>query len=203
MAPAHILRNRVYVGELNHKGASYPGEHAPLIAPALFDAVQEKLTANRNGSRIQRAASGALLLARIFDDRGNRMTPSTAKKGELRYRYYVSSVLAQGRQSEAGSVRRGSPRRSRASSSRRCGPRVRMSGAAVQVPGAEPGREHLAVHARELALEPHLHVVQRPPRPLLCSLEQARRPALAYHDHRPARLGISVLINEAWYNSLS
>src|SRR3954453_21939530 len=71
--------------------------------------------------------------------------------------------------------------------------------AAVQVPGAEPGREHLAVHARELALEPHLHVLQRPPRPLLCSLEQARRPALAYHDHRPARLGISVLINEAWY----
>src|SRR3954447_4954587 len=72
-------------------------------------------------------------------------------------------------------------------------------GAAVQVPGAEPGREHLAVHARELALEPHLHVLQRPPRPLLCILEQARRPALAYHDHRPARLGISVLINEAWY----
>jgi site-specific DNA recombinase len=26
---AHILRNRLYVGELNHKGASYPGEHAP------------------------------------------------------------------------------------------------------------------------------------------------------------------------------
>ena len=25
---AHILRNRVYLGELNHKGASYPGEHA-------------------------------------------------------------------------------------------------------------------------------------------------------------------------------
>src|SRR5215218_10726366 len=26
---AHLLRNRVYVGELNHKGASHPGEHAP------------------------------------------------------------------------------------------------------------------------------------------------------------------------------
>src|SRR3954471_13218325 len=75
-------------------------------------------------------------------------------------------------------------------------------GAAVQVPGAEPGREHLAVHARELALEPHLQVLQRPPRPLLCSLEQARRPALAHHDHRPARLGISVLINEAWYKTV-
>src|SRR3954453_18390074 len=51
------------------------------------------------------------------------------------------------------------------------------------------------------SLEPHLHVLQRPPRPLLCSLEQARRPALAHHDHRPARLSKSVLINEAWYKS--
>ena len=103
---AYLLRNRIYMGELNHKAASYPGQHAPIVAPALFDAVQEKLTSNRNGRRIQRSASGALLLGRIFDDRGNRMTPSTAKKASIRYRYYVSSVLAQGRTSEAGSIRR-------------------------------------------------------------------------------------------------
>ena len=34
------------------------------------------------------------------------MTPSTAKKGSIRYRYYVSSVLAQGRKSEAGTIAR-------------------------------------------------------------------------------------------------
>ncbi len=44
--------------------------------------------------------------ARIFDDRGHPMTPSTAKKGSIRYRYYVSSVLAQGRRSEAGTIAR-------------------------------------------------------------------------------------------------
>src|SRR4051812_34089045 len=38
-------------------------------------------------------------------DRGNRMTPSTAKKGSVSYRYYVSSVLAQGRKGEAGAIR--------------------------------------------------------------------------------------------------
>jgi hypothetical protein len=103
---AHILRNRVYLGELNHKGASYPAEHPPIVTSALFDAVQEKLTANRNGARVRRSASGALLIGRIFDDRGNRMTPSTAKKGSIRYRYYVSSVLAQGRRSEAGAIAR-------------------------------------------------------------------------------------------------
>ena len=34
------------------------------------------------------------------------MTPSTAKKGSIRYRYYVSSMLAQGRKSEAGTIAR-------------------------------------------------------------------------------------------------
>ena len=103
---AHILRNRVYLGELNHKGASYPGEHAAIVTRALFDAVQEKLTANRNGAKVRRAASAALLIGRIFDDRGHPMTPSTAKKGSIRYRYYVSSMLAQGRRSEAGTIAR-------------------------------------------------------------------------------------------------
>ncbi len=70
---AHILRNRVYLSELNHKGASYPGEHAPIITHALFDAVQERLTWNRNGARVKRAASGALLIGRIFDDREARL----------------------------------------------------------------------------------------------------------------------------------
>ena len=55
---------------------------------------------------MRRAASAALLIGRIFDDRGHPMTPSTAKKGSIRYRYYVSSMLAQGRRSEAGTIAR-------------------------------------------------------------------------------------------------
>jgi hypothetical protein len=39
----HILRNRVYIGEAVHRGASYPGEHEAIIAKDLFDAVQAKL----------------------------------------------------------------------------------------------------------------------------------------------------------------
>ena len=50
-------------------------------------------------------------------------------------------------------------------------------------------RERLAVHARQLALEPHLSVWRGPCRPLLRSLEQARRPALVHHLHRTSRLG--------------
>jgi site-specific DNA recombinase len=45
-------------------------------------------------------------MGRIFDDRGNRMTPSYARKGGKRYRYYLSSALANGQAEHAGAVRR-------------------------------------------------------------------------------------------------
>jgi hypothetical protein len=50
--------------------------------------------------------SEALLIGRIFDDRGNRMSPSHARKGGVKYRYYLSSALLQGMAGGAGSVRR-------------------------------------------------------------------------------------------------
>ena len=53
-----------------------------------------------------RMKSEALLIGRIFDDRGNRMSPSHARKGGLKYRYYLSSALLQGMAGSAGSVRR-------------------------------------------------------------------------------------------------
>src|SRR5262249_42275536 len=71
--------------------------------------------------------------------------------------------------------------------------------AAAEVPRAQPGRERLAVHARQLALQPHLQILRRSRRPLLCGMEQARRSALAHHVHRTAPMGPRVLINGFWY----
>src|SRR5262249_11726624 len=71
--------------------------------------------------------------------------------------------------------------------------------AAAEVPRAQPGRERLAVHARQLALQPHLQILRRSRRPLLCGMEQARRSALAHHVHRTAPMGPRVLINGIWY----
>jgi site-specific DNA recombinase len=102
----HLLRNRMYRGELNHRDKSYPGEHQPIIDQTLFDEVQAKLSGNRRGNRLRSQRSEALLLGRLFDDRGNKMTPSYAIKKGVRYPYYVSCVLAQGRKEEAGSVSR-------------------------------------------------------------------------------------------------
>ena len=101
-----MLRNRVFLGEINHRENSYPGEHAAIIDRDLFDTVQQILNGNRQGKRERRTSTEALLIGKLFDDRGNRMSPSYAIKKGVRYRYYVSCVLAQGRNDEAGSVAR-------------------------------------------------------------------------------------------------
>ena len=103
---AHMLRNRMYLGEINHRDKSYRGEHAPISDPSLFKAIQTKLTENRQERRRRRQSSNALLIGKLFDDRGNPMTPTYAIKKGVRYRYYVSCVLNQGRKEEAGSFPR-------------------------------------------------------------------------------------------------
>jgi DNA invertase Pin-like site-specific DNA recombinase len=103
---AYLLRNRVYVGEVVHKGRYFPGEHEPIIAADLFEAVQAELTAKAAALGSRKVNEGSLLKGRLFDDRGNGMTPTTSNRNGARYRYYVSSALMQGRRSEAGSVAR-------------------------------------------------------------------------------------------------
>src|SRR4030081_3858163 len=71
------------------------------------------------------------------------------------------------------------------------------------MPRAQPGRKRLAVYARQLALQPHLQILRRSRRPLLCGLEQARRSALAHHVHRIAPMGARVLIIGIWYKPWS
>jgi site-specific DNA recombinase len=50
--------------------------------------------------------SQVLLTGRIFDDRGNRMSPSHSRKGNTKYRYYLSSALLTGTAECAGSITR-------------------------------------------------------------------------------------------------
>ena len=54
----------------------------------------------------QRVESPSLLKGLIFDDAGNRMSPSHGRKGKRRYRYYISQAILQHRKEEAGSLPR-------------------------------------------------------------------------------------------------
>jgi hypothetical protein len=103
---AHFLRNRFYIGEVVFKGEVLPGEQPAILDRDLFDAVQAKLSDHRNNQTVARSKSDALLTGRIYDDRGNRMTPSHVRKGGIKYRYYLSSALLHGQPGRAGSVRR-------------------------------------------------------------------------------------------------
>jgi len=103
---AHLLRNRFYLGEVMFKGEVLAGEQPAIIDRDLFEAVQASLTERVNNHKATRMRSEALLAGRIFDDRGNRMTPSHVCKRGIKYRYYLSAALLQGRPERAGSIRR-------------------------------------------------------------------------------------------------
>ncbi len=86
-----ILINRLYIGEITHKGASYAGEHTPIIDHPLWDAIQAQLARNavvrRTGSN---AREPSLLTGLVKTGDGARLVPSHTSKGGQRYRYYVT-----------------------------------------------------------------------------------------------------------------
>jgi site-specific DNA recombinase len=103
---AYLLRNRFLIAEVVYRGAVHQGEQEPIVDRALFEAVQAKLAASATARQMRLRGSLAILAGRIFDDRGNRMTPTHTNKLGVRYRYYVSHALQQGRNDEAGTVSR-------------------------------------------------------------------------------------------------
>lgn len=90
----HTLQNRVYRGEVRHKGHVYPDEHGAIIDLLLWDAVQTQLAENR----VQRACGSnadhpSLLAGLAYEgDTDTRLTPTHAVKAGKRYRYYVSRL---------------------------------------------------------------------------------------------------------------
>ena len=102
-----ILQNRIYVGEIPHRALAYPGEHQPIVERERWDAVQAKLRASNQARRNGVTSRDPSLLAGLlYDERGNRLTPSHAVKKGKRYRYYVSQALIQGRPDLKGAATR-------------------------------------------------------------------------------------------------
>jgi site-specific DNA recombinase len=102
---AYFLKNRIYLGETHYGGKWFKGEHEAILDRSTFDRVQELLKSNTVKRKIKFSESGALLQGKLFDDKGNRMSPSFSSKNGVRYRFYVSTAL-RGRMHKAGSVTR-------------------------------------------------------------------------------------------------
>ena len=89
-----MLQNWLYRGNVAHKEKIYPGQHEAIIAPELWQAVQDRLAAGRRErSMAVGAEAPSLLPGLIFDSDGARLTPTHAVKKGKRYRYYVSTAL--------------------------------------------------------------------------------------------------------------
>src|SRR4051794_15124778 len=81
-----IINNRVYVGEAVHKGASYPGEHEPIIERKLWDRVHSLLQESpRKRGNAARAQTPALLKGLLFGPTGVTMTPTHTRRGGRLY----------------------------------------------------------------------------------------------------------------------
>jgi site-specific DNA recombinase len=87
-----ILKNRVVLGEVVHKGTVYPGEHEAIVDRKLWDKAHAIMRENPNKRAANsKARTPALLKGLIFGPTGAAFTPThTRKRGRL-YRYYLST----------------------------------------------------------------------------------------------------------------
>lgn len=87
-----LLVNPLYIGKVRHRHDVYDGEHEPLIDKELFEAVRKQLAL---GAPVPKGTamhgSRHLLTGLLFDDTGDRMSPTHGTNNGRRYRYYVSS----------------------------------------------------------------------------------------------------------------
>ena len=85
-----MLRNRIYLGEMVHKGESYPGQHQAIVSPELWNAAHAFIERRKQGPREHRTEHPALLAGLLFAPDGQRMIHHfTKKKNGRLYRYYV------------------------------------------------------------------------------------------------------------------
>jgi site-specific DNA recombinase len=86
-----LLSNPIYAGEIRHKNLRHPGQHQAIVDRAAWERTQQQLGEHRVRAKNHDAChEKSPLIGRLVDENGNGLTPSHARKGERKYRYYVS-----------------------------------------------------------------------------------------------------------------
>src|SRR6202158_3596017 len=86
-----LLSNPIYVGEIRHKNLRHPGQHQAIVDRAAWERTQQQLQEHRVRAKSHDAShEKSPLIGRLVDEHGDGLTPSHARKGERKYRYYVS-----------------------------------------------------------------------------------------------------------------
>jgi site-specific DNA recombinase len=91
-----LLSNPIYIGEVRHRGKRYPGQHKAIVDPDIWHGVQNLLASNAvRRKRRENVTETSLLTGLLYDETGDRLSPSHATKQDKRYRYYISHRLMQ------------------------------------------------------------------------------------------------------------
>ena len=101
----HLLSNKAYIRLITHKEKTYQGQHEPILEKEIWEEAEKILIQNRITKKSGISSkSPSLLTGKLFDDKGNYMSPSHSNTSNRKYRYYVSQAIIQGRKVEAGSI---------------------------------------------------------------------------------------------------
>ncbi|MBI5724822.1 MAG: recombinase family protein [Planctomycetes bacterium] len=86
-----VLTNRKYLGEIVHKGKSYPGEHEPIVDRKMWDQVQKIMAENYHVRSMKIRQKAPALLRGILrcGHCGKIMGAGHTKRRGRRYRYYI------------------------------------------------------------------------------------------------------------------
>lgn len=94
----HILTNPLYAGRIRHKQKVFDGLHPAIIDPNIWSKVQDLLVAGAAKPRgEENKTMRSPLSGKLFDETGDRLTPSHSKKNGKRLRYYISRRLVSDR----------------------------------------------------------------------------------------------------------
>lgn len=86
-----VLTNRKYLGEIVHKGKSYPGEHDPIVDRKMWDHIQKIMAENYHVRSMKIRQKAHALLKGILrcGHCGKIMGAGHTKRRGRRYRYYI------------------------------------------------------------------------------------------------------------------
>ena len=104
----HLLENRIYLGDIVHKGNAHPGRHQAIVDTATFDSAQALLAQNRRRRIVHREdRTAAPLKGRLFLGTGEPLSPSFSigQRGK-QHRYYIAATNGVGRREDAAAPRR-------------------------------------------------------------------------------------------------
>jgi DNA invertase Pin-like site-specific DNA recombinase len=96
-----LLSNPLYIGLTEHHGATYPGQQEAIIDQETWNSVQALLKRKTPPRRSDTNSTGQhILTGLVFDETGDRLSPTHANKRGQRYRYYISHRLMEAHRKE-------------------------------------------------------------------------------------------------------